>query len=359
MLYKINKGDIVMKVFISWSGARSKKVAQIFRDWLPTVIQSLDPFVSSEDIEKGSRWNTDIAQELKDSTFGLICVTKDNLNAPWLNFEAGALSKTIDNSYVAPLLFDVKPSELKGLPISQFQATSFTVEDMKRLVETLNTAAGNCLSSTRLDKAFELCYPDLEKSIKELKDTPIESENEDEKTSNTHLDPNILEELLEMTRNTQRLLGNTDTKLYNNLDQVQKKIDDFNNKMEKHYELDTKRASHKIRPIVLDEMMYIVRNSEDYDTIFPYNILIALSLYREDFPWLYDAGSEFVKKIDSSASKNVKIDSANRFKKILDFSCSQPVMRELFPSRKEFMFVRDLSISIMHEIDAYINKLML
>lgn len=83
-----------MKVFISWSGERSKKVALIFHEWLPQVIQSLEPFASSEDIEKGSRWNTDIAQELKESTFGLICVTKDNLSAPWLNFEAGALSKT-------------------------------------------------------------------------------------------------------------------------------------------------------------------------------------------------------------------------------------------------------------------------
>ena len=110
-----------MKVFISWSGARSKKVALIFRDWLPTVIQAIEPFVSSEDIEKGARWNTDIAQELKESSFGLICVTKENLSAPWLNFEAGALSKTIDNTYVAPLLFDVKPSDLKGLQYHNFK----------------------------------------------------------------------------------------------------------------------------------------------------------------------------------------------------------------------------------------------
>ena len=86
------KGRIIMKVFISWSGDQSKKIAQLFRDWLPTVIQAIEPFVSSEDIEKGARWNTDIAQELKESSFGLICVTKDNLNSQWLNFEAGALS---------------------------------------------------------------------------------------------------------------------------------------------------------------------------------------------------------------------------------------------------------------------------
>jgi len=43
-----------MKVFISWSGELSHKVARIFRDWLPNVVQILEPYVSSEDIDKGN-----------------------------------------------------------------------------------------------------------------------------------------------------------------------------------------------------------------------------------------------------------------------------------------------------------------
>ena len=125
-----------MKVFISWSGNKSHKVAMIFREWLPSVIQSLEPYVSSEDIDKGARWSSDIAKELEDSTFGILCVTKDNLHAPWLSFEAGALSKTMDKSFVTPFLFDIKRSEVNG-PILQFQSTVFEKEDIKKLIHTL------------------------------------------------------------------------------------------------------------------------------------------------------------------------------------------------------------------------------
>src|SRR6266403_3949719 len=100
-----------MKVFISWSGPISNKVAVLLRDWLPSVIQAVEPYVSSEDIDKGARWSTDIAKELEAAHFGILCITPDNISAPWINFEAGALSKALDKSKVVPLLVGVKKSE--------------------------------------------------------------------------------------------------------------------------------------------------------------------------------------------------------------------------------------------------------
>ncbi|MDI4656614.1 TIR domain-containing protein [Xanthobacter autotrophicus] len=126
-----------MKVFISWSGELSHKVAMCLRDWLPNVVQTLIPYVSSEDIDKGTRWSQDIAGELADSFYGILCVTDSNIEAPWLNFEAGALSKSMDSANVSPFLINIKRADLKG-PILQFQSTIFEKEDIRKLVCSLN-----------------------------------------------------------------------------------------------------------------------------------------------------------------------------------------------------------------------------
>jgi hypothetical protein len=59
-----------MKVFISWSGERSRKVAEALQQWLPRVIQATEPWISTE-ISKGSRWGPEISSRLEESRIGI------------------------------------------------------------------------------------------------------------------------------------------------------------------------------------------------------------------------------------------------------------------------------------------------
>lgn len=197
-----------MKVFLSWSGHKSHQVALALRDWLPSVIQSVTPYVSSEDIDKGARWSTDIAKELEDSSFGILCVTKENLEAPWLLFEAGALSKMMEKGAVCPFLFDLKMAEIKEGPILQFQTTVYEKEDLKKLLMSLNKSCGDSgLKEELLLKSFDVWWPSLDETLKK-----IMSEKEDGKTqTKKSTKDDMLEEILELTRINQKILRSPET----------------------------------------------------------------------------------------------------------------------------------------------------
>ena len=200
-----------MKVFLSWSGDLSHKVACAFREWLPSVIQAVQPYVSSEDIDKGTRWSTDIAKELAESSYGLICVTRENLNAPWIHFESGALSKSIDKANVTPFLFEVKRSEVHG-PLLQFQSCIFEKDDVLKLLRSINARLkeGEVLREDSLKKAFEVWWPHLESVLKALPSARVDSETTTKKGPKQ---PEILEELLELVRNQQRLITHPESLL--------------------------------------------------------------------------------------------------------------------------------------------------
>ena len=332
-----------MKVFISWSGNTSLKVAQQLRDWLPFVINSIEPYVSSEDIDKGARWSTDIAKELADSKFGILCVTKDNFEAPWLSFEAGALSKTMEKSFVTPFLFDIKRSEVQG-PILQFQSTIFEKEDIKKMVKTLNKACGETgISETRLDKSFDVWYPTLEKGLNELKS--ISSSVEDNRSAEEPPHSSeILEEILELSRDNQKLLRNPDTKLYEDIENVKESLDELAKRNAMLYE--QKRMSRKYSSRFLEELLHMSIGRSSY------GFLMALSLFKEDFPWIYDMGKELVDILKSRRDSEEKAMAIRDFREMIDFTCGHPMMREVFGRTKDgLMLMKELPYALMSYLD--------
>jgi hypothetical protein len=342
-----------MKVFISWSGNKSHKVALVFRDWFPSVIQSIEPYVSSEDIDKGARWSTDIAKELENSTFGILCVTKENLEAPWLSFEAGALSKTMDKSFVSPFLFDIKRSEVNG-PILQFQSTIFQKDDIKKLVKTLNKACDEAsISDARLEKAFDVWYPTLETELNNLKDVVDDTNDKKGKEEAVLHSAEILEEILDLSRNNQKLLRNPDIKIYENLEEIKKVVQEQIIMMERNSEMDIHRMNRKLHPMFVEELMHILmKEGKSY-----YGFLVTLSFFKTDFPWIYDMGKELLDIIKSKVSREIKMDAASEFKEMLEFTLHHPMMREIYGRRKNYLiYMKEMPYMLMRYVDEILTK---
>ena len=157
-----------MKLFISWSGEPSHKIACVLRAWFPNVLDYIKPWVSSEDIEKGSRWGLDLSKELDSTFYGILCILPDNINEPWLVFKAGALSKTLKRSRVSPFLFGLNTRKLEG-PLSMFQATVFEKEDVWKLIKSINNQSQDYKIATDIiKKKFSPNWPKLTKLIEPI-----------------------------------------------------------------------------------------------------------------------------------------------------------------------------------------------
>jgi DNA-binding CsgD family transcriptional regulator len=158
-----------MKVFISWSGKQSEAVASALREWLPYVIQTVEPWMSGADIHAGARWGREVSHKLSETSFGIICLTKANQNKPWIHFEAGAVSKTILDTFVVPYLIDLEPEEIHQGPLNQFQAKRASQEETWELIVSINRAQEEgVLPDDKLRRIFDRWWPDLEATVKAL-----------------------------------------------------------------------------------------------------------------------------------------------------------------------------------------------
>ena len=340
-----------MKVFLSWSGPLSHGIAKVFREWLPAVIQSITPYVSSEDIDKGARWSTDIAKELNDSTFAILCVTRDNINAAWLNFEAGALSKTMDKSLVSPFLFDIKRSEVNG-PILQFQSTIFEREDIKKLVISLNKACDkDGLSSERLEKTFNVWYTSLESELNKLKSLPSQP-SETEVSLQTRHDQEILEEILELSRDNQKLLRSPETTSGPVIDTLKKLTEDMLTS-QRMLDIQANRRFRVYHLAILEDIIHFteMRNSPKM------GIRILLGVLGNDYPWIRDVGSDTLKVISSSRnSADSKNRAVSRFSELVEFTFEHPTMREITPHNKD---MRIIARSLIEAFTRYLDRRLL
>jgi TIR domain len=156
-----------MKIFVSWSKEPAKTIAVELKHALEMML-GVEVWVSEVDIPKGKRWGQEVAQALDETNTGIICVTPNNLNEPWLHFEAGALSKAVADAHVHPLCFHVEKSQLPGT-LSQFQATVFERKDFLSLVNSLNAIQEKALPESKLLERFDRAWENLNGAVdKEL-----------------------------------------------------------------------------------------------------------------------------------------------------------------------------------------------
>lgn len=187
-----------MKVFISWSGHRSKEIATLIHNWLEGVIQGCTPWMSAK-IPSGASWFTEIGSQLSTLDLGIVCLTPENKNKPWILFESGAIANKLNFEKVCTFLINLEPEDIEQ-PLAQFNHTMPSKEGVKKLVETINKNTESPLKSDVLNKVFERNWPDFEENYEKIANKVPDHKN----VSRT--DREILTEMLETVRGLEKRL---------------------------------------------------------------------------------------------------------------------------------------------------------
>jgi len=158
-----------MQIFASWSGERSKTAAMGLKSLLEDVFPEAIRVFISDQINPGELWAHRLGAELEQSDFGVLCLTVENFQAPWLLFEAGAVSKKVGSSRVVPYLIDELPLASNVSPLAQFQAVRADREGTYRLVGSINALRETPKPIDKLGRTFERWWPDLEQTLASLR----------------------------------------------------------------------------------------------------------------------------------------------------------------------------------------------
>ena len=152
-----------MDVFLSWSGSTSRQVAEVLSEWLPTVVQRVKPWISSRDIASGQRWFDQVSNTATSYSYGLFCLTPENINSRWMHYEAGALSSFGEDAHIVGLLLQgLSPAQIGG-PLGQYQHIVLNKSGMEKLLTDMNELAGDDrLSQDVLARTFERAWPEFE-----------------------------------------------------------------------------------------------------------------------------------------------------------------------------------------------------
>lgn len=164
-----------MKVFISWSGDTSEKIAEKLKEFIRYVIQTANGFYSSEDIEKGTNWQEELNEALSQCQYGVVCLTKDNLKSEWIHYEAGAIASTKGNR-LSSIMFGVDPSDLSGA-LKLRQNTRFERDDMFKLIKSINKNSEIPTGEDVLEDTFDWKWDNFEWEVKRILDGQSEEES--------------------------------------------------------------------------------------------------------------------------------------------------------------------------------------
>jgi hypothetical protein len=300
-------------VFISHD-SRDADLAEAFATMLASVSAgTLKSFRSSDKkggsgIGFGEEWYTAIMSRLAEATDVVALLTPQSVDRPWILYEAGVAKGKLDTT-VLGIALGVPLDKVSTGPFGQFQNCGDDEDSMTGLVLQLlsrNPDAAPLEEAVRMQ--VRIFKGKLEALLAEKGQGLVKtSAPEDDQSA-----AKLFEEVKAMVRELP--------------DRVEGRVRSITKR-------GSLRKSH-FNPGMLDDLLSSFREEEDQIASW----LILISFYREDFPWLYEAGMDVHRALQNAPRGNL-IRTARAFTRLAEFTSRSSYIREYISEDKETYFL--------------------
>ncbi|HEY0379058.1 MAG TPA: TIR domain-containing protein [Pyrinomonadaceae bacterium] len=154
------------RIFISWSGDESKKIANELKRFLDFTVRRGEPWVS-DIIEGGANWEAELVKALEETEFAIVCLTKTNVKASSIHYEVGYIAAC--KKPICPYLFELQETEIDW-PLSKHQAKKADAEGTRQMLITINKKLGVEDPETYSKEAFKKWWPGFNRELKKLRE---------------------------------------------------------------------------------------------------------------------------------------------------------------------------------------------
>ncbi len=158
-----------INIFISWSQDEAREIALALKCFLEHTNDYFRPWVSKGGIAMGDNWRDEIENSIEQSNFGIIVCTEKSKDAPWVQYESGALHRNLQWCKVAPVLCAIKLEDLSSTLKKSQACTVDQKEELRQLFHDINEVAGSPLAIKEvLNNNFDQHFPEFQKKLSEL-----------------------------------------------------------------------------------------------------------------------------------------------------------------------------------------------
>jgi len=136
------------------------------------------------------------------------------------------------------------------------------------------------------------------------------------------------------------------------LDEIKLMLDALPSKLENRLDPEYRRKRRRVHPILFEEMMHMEMDFDDPTMSF----LMVISLFKDDFPWLYEIGLETYRGLKSTKSKIERKKLITTFERALEM-IGHPAFREMYGKSEEiYMFSKEIRHFTHRFLDRYLSN---